>query len=375
MKNSKPIITILLLLLCTAINSYAQDKQQPFSKGTGLLPADSIETVGGKRIAISQLDKFICQAIDSAEMPGLSIAIINDAEVVYHRTFGVSNVETGKVVSGSTIFEGASLSKPIFAYFVMQMVERGVLDLDTPLHQYLPHPGIDSASLEYYRMVTPRMVLAHSAGFPNWSHDEPISIAFKPGTGFSYSGEAYQYLAATLGTLLGVGWEAGLDTVFQKEVATPLGMQHSSFTPQESLTKFKATGHEEGKVTDAVKTGKVFGAGYSLHTEARDYAEFLIEMMKGEHLSREMIEEMLKEQTKFPSGHELLASGQTGWGLGFARRPTPHGVRYMHTGNNHDFMAFCSFYKEKQHGLVLFTNSDKIEPFYRQLGKFLEDEF
>ncbi len=363
------------IILLWSISSCAQNKSLSSSLPSVANQQKRVRTVSGREIPVEQLDAFIHQAMDSVDMPGLSIAIINNEEVVYQRAFGVTNVESGTPVTEKTLFEAASLSKPLFAYFALKMVEKGVLDLDKPMYQYLPHPGIDSASLEFYRMVTPRMILAHSAGFPNWSNGEPITILFKPGTGFSYSGEAYQYLAGALGTLLDVGWESRLDSVFQQEVARPLQLKNSYFTHHENTALYKATGHQEGKPTDREQFGKAFGAGYSLHTEAADFARFLIEMMKGRHLNQDLLAEMLKEQSRFPAGHELLKTGQTGWGLGFARRPTENGIRYMHTGNNDDFQAYCCFYKEQGYGLVVFTNSDKIEPFYAQLGKFLDDEF
>ncbi|OJJ20635.1 hypothetical protein BKI52_18285 [marine bacterium AO1-C] len=321
------------------------------------------------------MDDFIKKTMKSVGMPGLSIAIINDKQVAYHRTFGVTNINTKVAVNQETMFEAASLSKPIFAYFAMRLAEKGMLDLDKPMHQYLPHPAIDSASREQYRLITPRMILAHTTGFPNWSRGKMIKLAHAPGEGFTYSGEAYQYLAAAIGTHLKVGWQARLDSVFQEEVAKPLGLKNTFFTWNKYTAERKATGHRKNKPTNAASQGKSFGAGYSLHTEAQDYARFLLEMMDSKHLSKASIQAMLKEQNKFPAKHKIRDTGQTGWGLGFARKPMPYGMRYLHTGNNHDFQSYCNFYKNKPYGLVVFTNSDKLEAFYKALSKFLGDEF
>ena len=73
----------------------------------------------------------------SNNLPGVSIAIINKNEIIYHKVFGVGNSKTKELVTTQDFFEGASLSKPIFAYFVMRMVEKGKIDLDKPLYQYL----------------------------------------------------------------------------------------------------------------------------------------------------------------------------------------------------------------------------------------------
>lgn len=335
-----------------------------------------IKAVSGRKIQVSELDKFISKTMDSLQLPGLSIAIINDAEVVYHRTFGVKNREDPQEkVDERTIFEGASLSKPLFAYFVMKMVEKGIIELDKPLYEYLPHPGIKDND-ERYKLITARIVLSHTTGFPNWAHDKPMEIKFTPGTDFSYSGEGYQYLAAVIAVQNKTNWRAGLDSIFQKQVALPLAMHYTTYMEgNENVSKNKARGHIDGKTTAVDTPGKAFGAGYSLHSEAVDYSKFLIAMINEEGLQKATFHEMLKEQIHFSDDSELKKIGQTGWCLGLSMRPTPYGMRYLHTGNNHDFQAYCCFNKEKRYGLVFFTNSNKAFEFYGKLGRYLDDEF
>jgi CubicO group peptidase (beta-lactamase class C family) len=339
-----------------------------------------IGTVSGKPIKVVELDSRITQIMDSIKMPGLSIAIINDSKIVYHNTFGVSNIQNQEPVTKETIFEAASLSKPLFAYFVMKMVEQRKLDLDEPIYPYLEpifQPGIiDSVSFEDYKTITPRMVLSHSTGIPNWVKGEPIHIDFKPGTGFSYSGEAYQHLAAALGLKLGIGWGSELDTLFLTEVAHPLNMYNSFYTWNDKLEKHKAKGHEKGVVNLEIHRDKKVGPGYSLHSEALDYSQFLIEMMEPKHLKQELIDEMLKEQNHFAPDNKLLEeTGQTGWGLGFAQKPTPNGLMYLHTGNNHDFQAYAMFVPDKKYGIVMFTNSDNLFVFLKEIEKLIEKQF
>ena len=379
MNNSFCLVALSVLILVGTSGACVNGNQ---SESKLALQPGGIKTVAGEDISIDHLDEFILKAMDSVGVPGLSIDIINDTDIVYHRAFGVTNSEKKTPVTDKTIFEGASLSKPLFAYFVMKMVEKGTLNLDEPYFPILETvlPGnisevVDSASLDHYKSITPRMTLSHSTGMQNWAEGKPIHIQFKPGTGFSYSGEAYQHLGAALGTMLGTGWDGRLDSVFQQEVAIPLKMKNSFYVWNDQAGTHKARGHKNGKVTSGIRKYKAFGPAHSLHSEAYDFALFLIEMMDPQNLKKESVDEILKEQNRFKPGNELLKLGQTGWGLGFARRPTPHGIRYMHTGNNHDFQAYCCFYKEKKYGLVFFMNCDKIEPFYDLLGEFLGDKF
>ena len=357
MKNQKILILFLWL---TGFTGIAQYKSQ------------EIETLKGEDIPSAQLHNFIQKKMDSLEIPGLSLAVINNNDIVYQEVFGVTNMETGEKIDENTIFEAASLSKPVFAYLVMRMVEKGLLDLDKPMYKYLPHPGISEESQEWYKLLTPRMILSHSSGFPNWAKDQKIKLAFKPGTDFSYSGEAYQYLAAVVGQLNGVGWEEDLNQIFIQEVAEPLGMAHASFTWTDYIEEHKAMGHQDGKTTDKLEHGKSFGAGYSLHSNAQDYAKFLVAILQQKGLQKGLFEEVLKEQNHFEEGNPIKEeTGQTGWGLGFAQKPTANGMIYLHTGNNHDFQAYCMILPDKDFGLVLFTNSDKMEALLQSLPELL----
>ena len=143
--------------------------------------------------------------MDTLNIPGLSIAVINDSKVVYHQTFGYANHEKKLPVTDKTIFERASLSKSIFAFFMMKFVEEGKIDLDKPLYEYLPYPDI--AHDDRYKKIKGRMVLSHRSGFPNWRENEAdrkLKIKFEPGTNYEYSGEGYQYLAMVLKNILKV---------------------------------------------------------------------------------------------------------------------------------------------------------------------------
>lgn len=338
----------------------------------------SIKTLSGKSIEVSELNKGIRSIMDSIGMPGLSVAIINDAEIVYHNTFGVSNLKTKAPVTKESIFEAASLSKPLFAYFIMKQVEKGILNLDKPLYEYLPYPDI--AYDERYKLITARMVLSHTTGFPNWrkddNKDDKLYIKFTPGTEFNYYGEGYQYLAAVIAKLNGTDTN-GLDEIFQKEVVEQIGAESLYYLRNDKIKKNKVYGHNENGPTDnAQYDGKEFGAAYSLHTEAVSYATFLIAMLKKEGLKESSFGEMLKEQIHFKDDNKLkLMVGQTGWGLGFAQKPTSNGMIHLHTGNNHDFQAYAMIAPDKQYGFVFFTNAAKAEKFIEQIGTIIEKQF
>lgn len=183
----------------------------------------------GAGIPVETLDRHVEERMHALGIPGLSIVFLDGGEVVHRRVLGHANVQDRRPVTDTTIFEAASLSKPVFAYFAMTYVDDGRLDLDRPLHEYLPYPDI--AHDARYTRITARMVLSHRSGFPNWRTDYPDSalfLAFEPGTDYRYSGEGYQYLALVLKAIEGTTW-AGLDSAFRARVTEPLGMTRTVF--------------------------------------------------------------------------------------------------------------------------------------------------
>ncbi|MEM1257271.1 MAG: serine hydrolase domain-containing protein [Bacteroidota bacterium] len=336
--------------------------------------SEQIKTLNGKSIAAAKLDSTIKGIVDSVQVPGLSIAIINDSKTVYHNTFGVSNIETQEPITNESLFEAASLSKPLFAYFVMKQVEKGILDLDKPLYDYLTYPDI--AYDDRYKLITARMVLSHTTGFPNWRKDDnkdgKLYIKFTPGTDFNYSGEGYQYLAAVVAKINGTDLD-GLDDIFQKEVARQLKSETLYYNRNDKIEKHKVYGHNENGPTDnAQYDGKTFGAAYSLHTEAVSYAQFLIAMLKKEGLAENSFDEMLKEQVHFKDDNHLKQEvGQTGWGLGLAQKRTEYGTMHLHTGNNRDFQAYMMILPEREFGIVFLMNAGKAIPFIQNLSAII----
>jgi CubicO group peptidase (beta-lactamase class C family) len=123
-----------------------------------------------------------------ARVPSLSLAVIHDSKIVYSKGLGVRNIDTGEPVNEETIFEAGSLSKPVFAYAVLKLVGQGIINLDEPLHKYLPYKDIEQDSR--YKLITARMVLSHTTGFVNlrWINPEKkLDLKFAPGERFWYS--------------------------------------------------------------------------------------------------------------------------------------------------------------------------------------------
>jgi len=112
---------------------------------------------------IATMEKSIPELMRQGTVPGVSVAVIRDGKTFWLHAFGVRNAKTGEPVIDGTIFEAASLSKPVFAYAVLKLVDQGKLDLDTPLTKYLPAPYSEGDGR--LDKITARYVLSHRTGF------------------------------------------------------------------------------------------------------------------------------------------------------------------------------------------------------------------
>ncbi len=238
---------------------------------------------------IADLMRCVPEAMDKASIPGLSIAVVRDGRVLWTEGFGVRSLETGEPVDSGTIFQAASLGKPVFAYAVMQLVGEGRLDLDRSLSDYLPGYLMKDDRIE---QMTARMVLSHTTGFPNWRGDAGLRIYFEPGLKFSYSGEGYVYLQKVVERIT----RQPLDLFMQEQVFGPLEMDHSSYRWQEDYRSNYAVGHaSDGAPQDSRRMTRA-NAAYSLYTTAEDFAKFMLAVMRGRGLQDARLQQMLTPQ-------------------------------------------------------------------------------
>ncbi len=364
MKQNIRKLLLLVLLSIPLTNCHSQNK---------------IRNLKGFDVSKDSIHIFLESRMDSLNIPGLSIAIINDSKVVYHQTFGYANLEEKFPVTERTIFEGASLSKSVFATFVMKFVEDGKLDLDKPLFEYLSYPDIEYD--DRYKKITARMVLSHRTGFPNWrenEEDKKLKIKFEPGTAYEYSGEAYQYLALVLKHLEGTDWN-GLETAFQNKIAKPLGMKNTRFIPTLQLKEKKAEPYNNEKQWIDWKNnywykkdkGKFVSAS-SIHTEPIDFSKWMIGVMNGEILSEASYKEMFKHHSTVST----LSSGiKIYYTLGFVTADKPYETSYFHGGSNDGFTCWYLMDTAKKWGYVLFTNSENGEKLGNEVWDYFEKEY
>lgn len=163
-----------------------------------------ITKLDGSRISISDIDKNIVRLMESANVLGLSLSILNNNQKVYAKAYGFKNKLKDEMLDTSTVLYAASFSKAVFAFLTLKLIQEKVIDLDKPLYQYLSKPLSD---YEYYselknddrwKLFTARMCLSHTTGLPNsrWINVTTgetdtigtMKIYFTPGSRYAYSG-------------------------------------------------------------------------------------------------------------------------------------------------------------------------------------------
>jgi CubicO group peptidase (beta-lactamase class C family) len=326
--------------------------------------------------------------MEVVSLPGLTMATVEDGKVVWTRAVGLTNVETKAPMREDSVFEAASMSKPVFAYVVLKLAEEGLIDLDRPLVQYLRpdylsnHPYIDLISAQH--------VLCHSTGFPNWrrSPEEKLTPAFKPGTRFSYSGEAYQWLQFVVEKITG----AGVDMVMRSRLFGPAQMPLSTFGWSADIARlsvygYKGPGDEEGQLGPqykrdlsnrllpiAAKLGKPISAmtdeeirrvlpeakgvtnvAGMLSTTAAEYARFMTLVM--DHSKRASWEFTETSRRAMVSQQMTRKTNALYWGLGWGLEQSPSGLLFYHSGNNYGiFNVFGVGDPVRRRAIVIFTN-------------------
>lgn len=281
------------------------------------------------------------------DIPGVSVAIVRDNSVVWSDAQGVRDQRAGGPVDQQTVFEAASLSKTVFAYMVLRLADRGVLDLDTPLATYARYPRLEGDPR--HRIVTARMCLNHTTGLPNWG----TRFLAEPGTRFTYSGEGIRYLRRTVEEITG----RSLEDLTRREVFTPLGMDRSSYLWRVDYASNHATGHDNRGVPQPRRECPEGSAAASLHTTAGDYARFLQACLTGEGLSDIMADQMHGLQIHAAFSGTSVSGGRLGWSLGWGVMSDKQGDLIWQWGDNGDAVALAVGCPEQGCGIVYFANS------------------
>jgi len=318
------------------------------------------------KLTEEQVNEFIKKAY----IPGISLVVVENNSVTLDMCAGVKNQVTKEPVTNETIFEAASLSKPVFAYLVLKLIEKGVFkeltenffeyELYKTLPEYRPFfsdessPTIRLIDSEAGKAINPKMILSHQTGMPNWiGPDKPFKLNEKAGE-FVYSGEAYHYLQQVIEKITGKSLQVLCDEYIFSKAA--LDMPHSSFS-KPAVTTNLASGHDLTMVPQLNSGKPDANAGASLHTTAADYTKFLLALMNE---SDPIYQNMILPLVHVASSADLNNSLDWGMGLGLQVQDENFEKKAIafHWGDAPNFKAFTAIDIANRSAVVYFSNSE-----------------
>ena len=356
-------------------------------RGPGWLPSEA-------------LIREIPRLMELAAVPGAALAVVENGRI-WHDEFGVADKVSGNRVGDGTLFEAASLGKPVFAYAVLRLRDAGMIDLDRPLSRYLPP---DEPADPQVRRITARHVLSHTTGLPNWRLEQgPLKPQGELGKAFAYSGEGFFYLQRVVEKLTGRSFARHME----QDILKPLGMTRSGYGWLPAYEGRMATGYDErGEQLDVyadigrklqplaekwqrpipdwryedsaramplafprlpnLPVYMVPNAAGSFLTTPEDYARFVMAACAppgagGLALTERSHREMFAPQVRLNSA----LSWGLGWGL--EKDADGDGHLFWHWGANGSFRNFVLGDTHARRGLVILTNSANGPKLYQRI--------
>jgi CubicO group peptidase (beta-lactamase class C family) len=350
------------------------------------------------------IDGEVSKIMAQTGAKGIAVAVIDHGKVGDVHAYGIRNAK-GDPLNTDTVMYGASLTKTVFAYTVMQLVDEGKLNLDTPLKDDLDKPlpsyGPDPVFPDKYgpykdladdlrpgeprwEKITPRMCLTHSTGFSNFWFIEPdqkLHIHFEPGTRFSYSGEGLillQFVIEHGRKAQGLGLDVGDLT---KANFDRLGMTRTSLVWRDSVDANVADGwNDQGQPQAHEKRSKVRAAG-SMNTTISDLSKFAVALVRGDGLSAASRAEMTKPGLHITVAHQfplflpdLPVSEQRKdlfAGLGVVVFDGPQGHGFYKGGHDGQTANTMVCIEASQRCVVILSNDVRSEAGFAELVRFI----
>jgi len=369
-----------LATLAAAIMLCLHADSRPPSRRPEKPPA--VKRLDGSTIKAKDIERTVTRLMAAGRVTGLALAVLNDGKIAYLNAFGMRDVERKLPLTINSVMAGASFSKAVFAYTVMQLVQEGLLDLDRPVTQYLQKPLAEHESYrdlaldERYKLITARMLLSHTSGFPNWRRfnpDKKLDIKAEPGSRYMYSGEGISLLQMVVRQVSGKPTR----DLIQDRVFGPLHMSRTSMVWQPEWEADHAIGYdEEGKAVGPPKRESADAAG-SMATTVHDFALLLEALLRGDGLKKAARDKMLAPQIRIHSKRQFPTSStettkdnddiRLSYGLGWGLFWTPYGKAYFKEGHDDGWENYSITFDEKKLAMIIMTNSSNGESIFKEL--------
>jgi CubicO group peptidase (beta-lactamase class C family) len=299
---------------------------------TGALAAGpTIRQLDGRKLPIGDADALARRVLAANHVTGAAIAVINDGQLAWIAAYGDRDAQLHLAMQPDTTTWAASITKSVFATYVMQLSQQGVVPLDTPIAQLLPQPLDHYADYKdsaaelvrdpRYAAITPRMLLAHTSGLANFAAYEPdrkMHLHYAPGTRFSYSGEGINLLQLVVEQRM----NQPLETLMQTAIFKPLRMRQTSLVWNPEFQSNVADRYDaDGKFISHTRRDHTRAAG-SMTTSAQDLVNFTTALLA---------REKERKSTKFARGVDGMPRNVAGSTQAFPPLLKPETFKAMFT--------------------------------------------
>jgi CubicO group peptidase (beta-lactamase class C family) len=358
--------------IAVAEHAGKEPQQSEISSDTAQL----IQRIEGPQVPNRQgLDGLTLQEVMAKlHTPGVSVAVIKDFKVQWAKGYGVADVKTGRAVAVNTLFQAASISKPVTAMAAMKFGQDGRFSLDDDVNKLLKSWHVPESEFTRQQTVTPRSLFSHTSGaddgfgFPGYapgaplptlvqilngekpSNVGPVKFVRAPYQGYKYSGGGIVIMQVALTDLLGEPFAE----MMQSTILGPLGMSNSTYQqplPDAMQAHAAHAYDDEGRAMDAPWHVYPEQAAAGLWTTPTDLAKVAIEMQRALQGPSGMV---LKEAT----AREMIApTGAGPFGVGFQIEQKGQGWYFSHSGGNWGFQCRLLAHVRKGYGVVVMTNS------------------
>ncbi|MEM9501079.1 MAG: serine hydrolase domain-containing protein [Pseudomonadota bacterium] len=323
---------------------------------------------------VQQLDTLAPLLLAKYNVPSVGVAYIENGKIAFVRHYGFQS--WGFPANDETLYNIASLTKPVTAEIVMRLVEAGRISLDTPLAEH--HVEEDVAQDPRIQALTPRLVMRHRTGFTNWRYltNGVLKFSHDPDTETEYSGEGYEWMRQATAAATGGDWEE----LASQLVFEPSGMSLSGLTEKREWRRHLATPYKAGEaVYNVVRQTPL--ASDDMRSTTREYARFLINVWEGNAVSAELRAEQrtILHRTAYRPACQGdkradFCPVNQGWGLGWFIYDYGDRKLVQHSGGDHGEAALAIYDPEASRGYVVMTNGANGGEVMHRIVGFLDGD-
>jgi len=333
-------------------------------------------TLAAKKDGRAEIDAHVAEWLKQSDVPSVAVAYIEDRKVAWTEVYGEQS--PGVPATAKTLYNMASLTKPVTAETVLRLASAGKLSLDESMSPFWLDPDIKDDT--WSKLLTPRLCLSHQTGFANWRRmtGGVLKIRWEPGTQTGYSGEGYNYVGRFAEKKMGKPFDA----LAQEMVFDPVGMKETSYTAKEWYAGRLAVPHGPRAEKPVDPVAATWNGADLLRTTIGDYAKFMVSVMHDQGLTKgiaaeraTMTRDLVKPKDLDKACNEAREVGhcsvRAGMGLGWEVE-TVNGVKILdHDGSDWGVKTFAMFVPSQGTGVVVFTNGENGKDVIRKVVEAL----